>query len=316
MPMPPSREIEFSVVIVNYNGAEFLPACLDSLKFQTFSPDLFETILVDNFSTDGSAQLVRGQYPWVRILPLSRNIGFAEGNNIAIAEARGRVIVLLNTDTIADPFWLEELSRSIGENPGCVIGSKLLMESDPAIINSAGLCLLRDGRGADRAFGSRDRGQFEAGGEIFAACAAAVAIPRELLRSPHFDPTYFLYCEDLEEGWAGQLAGRRTVLAPRAVVRHRVGASGGDRSPLFWYCVERNRTITAVRHADPFLAAYSLLGLFARVTRASALFCLRHPAPKYRRANVFAVWRALGAVLRRLPELLAERSEAALQRSN
>ncbi len=301
---------EFSVIVINYNGAEYLPACLGALQTQSLPGERFETILLDNASADASLDLVRAQFPRVRVLPQSRNTGFAEGNNIAVRAARGAVIVLLNNDTIPDPFWLEELERAIAENPGCVVGSKLVMAGEPDRINSAGLGLLRDGRGADRGFGERDIGQFEGGGEIFAACAAAVAIPRGLLREPLFDPTYFLYCEDLEEGWAGRLAGRRTVLAPRAVVRHFVGASGGDRSPIFWYYLERNRTLTALRHGDPFLMAFACAGLLARAVRALLMLILRDPAPKYRWPAVKAIWRALGSVMLRAPALVSERWNA------
>ena len=298
----------FSVIVINFNGAEFLPVCLAALQTQTWPRENFETILLDNASADASARLVRTEFPWVRLLAESRNHGFAEGNNLAVRAARGEVVVLLNTDTIPDPFWLEELHRAIEENPGCVVGSKLVLAGEPDRINSAGLFLLRDGRGADRGFSQLDQGQYERGGEIFAACAAAVAIPRPLLREPLFDPAYFLYCEDLEEAWAGRLAGRRTVLAPRSVVRHRVGASAGDRSPLFWYHVERNRTLTALRHGDPFLMAYSTGGLFVRAVRASVMAALRHPAPKYRWPAVIAVWRALGGVFWRAPGILTERT--------
>ena len=297
----------FSVIIVNYNGANVLPNCLAALAEQTWPGDRFETILLDNASIDDSLDLVRTRFPSVRILAETQNTGFAGGNTLAVRAAQGDVIVLLNNDTIPDPFWLEELARAIDENPGCVVGSKLVLAAEPGRINSAGLFLLRDGRGADRAFGQPDIGLYEAGGEIFGACAAAVAIPRSLLRDPLYDPDYFLYCEDLEEAWAGQLAGRRTVLAPRAVVRHVVGASAGDRSPLFWYYVERNRTLVALKHGDPFLIAFSMASLLTRAMRALTLSALRHSAPKYRWPAVKAVWQALGDALLRAPKILTAR---------
>ncbi len=297
----------FSVIVINFNGAETLPACLSALRTQTWPQDRFETIVLDNASCDDSLQLLRTQFPEVRVIAETRNTGFAEGNNLAIRDATGDVIVLLNNDTIPDPFWLEELHRAILENPNCAVGSKLVLAAEPNRINSAGLFLLRDGRGADRSFEQLDRGQFEQGGVLFAACAAAVAIPRALLRVPLFDPTYFLYCEDLEEAWAGQLAGRRTVLAPRAVVRHTVGASAGDRSPLFWYYVERNRALTALRHGDPFLVVYSVFGLGIRTLRAVFMAILRRPAPKYRWPAVLAIGQAFGDVLRLAPGILGQR---------
>ena len=298
---------DFSVIVINFNGAETRPACLSALRTQTWPRDRFETIVLDNASRDDSLRLLRTQFPEVRVIAESRNTGFAVGNNLAIREARGDVVALLNNDTIPDPFWLEELHRAISENPNCVVGSKLVLAAEPNRINSAGLFLLRDGRGADRSFMQLDQGQYEQGGAIFAACAAAVAIPRALLRVPLFDPTYFLYCEDLEEAWAGRLAGRRAVLAPRAVVRHMVGASAGDRSPLFWYYLERNRTLTALRHGDPFLVVSSVTGLGMRAARSLLMAILQRPAPKYRWPAVRAIGQAFGDVLLLAPGILGRR---------
>ena len=139
---------DFSVIVINFNGAETLPACLSALRTQTWPQDRFETIVLDNASRDNSLQFLRTQFPEVRVIAESRNSGFAEGNNLAVREAIGGVIVLLNNDTIPDPFWLEELHRAILENPNCVVGSKLILAAEPNRINSAGLFLLRDGRGA------------------------------------------------------------------------------------------------------------------------------------------------------------------------
>ena len=97
-----------SVIIVNWNGREYLPACLDSLKGQTCKD--FETIVVDNGSRDGSLELLRESYPWVRIVALEANTGFAGGNNAGFAVSRGRHIVTLNNDTRVEPGWLKNWS--------------------------------------------------------------------------------------------------------------------------------------------------------------------------------------------------------------
>ena len=105
-----------SVIIPNWNGKRFLQECLDSLKDQTYSH--FETILVDNGSTDGSVEFVRERYgEFVQIIRNEINLGFTGGNNVGIRAARGEYIVLLNNDTWADPRWLEELVKAIDVNP-------------------------------------------------------------------------------------------------------------------------------------------------------------------------------------------------------
>lgn len=105
------RFLNLSILLVNYNGLPFLAACLDSIK--RFAPPKTEVILADNGSTDESIEFLAREYPWVRVLSSSRNLGFAGGNNLAAGKAQGRLLLLLNTDTILlDPIspaveWLE-----------------------------------------------------------------------------------------------------------------------------------------------------------------------------------------------------------------
>ncbi|MCL6512693.1 MAG: glycosyltransferase family 2 protein [Anaerolineae bacterium] len=113
-----------SVIIVNYNGAHFLPACLDALHRQTYPADRYEVIVADNGSTDDSLELLRDAYPWVKVYQTGSNLGFAGGNNAAIRIARGDYIILLNNDTAAAPDWVEQLVAVADQHPraGIVTG--------------------------------------------------------------------------------------------------------------------------------------------------------------------------------------------------
>jgi len=102
-------------MIVNYNGAHFLPTCLDALKNQTYPAEQYEVIVSDNGSKDGSLELLRDQYPWVRVLDNGKNLAFAAGNNAAIKISRGKYVVLLNNDTAPDSNWLLNLVK-VGED--------------------------------------------------------------------------------------------------------------------------------------------------------------------------------------------------------
>ena len=292
-----------SVLVVNYNGARHLPACLRALERQSVSRHRFEVIVVDNASTDGSAAAARTAFPWVGFVLLGTNVGFAEGNNVAARHARGDTLVLLNNDTIPDPHWLAELLRAAADHPGAAVASKLVFAHDPGLVNSAGLFLLRDGRGADRGFRQPDVGQFERAGPAFAGCGAALLVPAPPAGEPLLDPRYFVYYEDLDLGWRGRLAGRACWYAPRSVVRHVHGAAAGDQSPVFWFCVERNRALTALRDGDPVLALRCGLGLVAKAALAVVLAAVG----RGRWAVARAVTAAAGSYLRWLPAVVCER---------
>jgi GT2 family glycosyltransferase len=294
----------FSVLIVNFNGSRHLGPCLTALEKQTFPRHRFEVVLVDNASRDDSCEKVRRDFQWVRLVQNPVNEGFAGGNNAGLKHARGRWLVLLNNDTIADPFWLEELAAEM--KPGIAVASKLVFAHDPAMINSAGLQLLRDGRGADRGFKHPDRGQFESPTTVFAGCGAAIALDRKTLDGRLFDPRYFMYYEDLDAFWRAELAGRPTVYAPRSLVRHIHGGSAGDQSPLFRFSVERNRALTCLRNADPLLALWNVMGLAARVVRSVAKWL----AGRERGPMAWATCRAFLSFLTLVPAVLVERYDA------
>lgn len=108
-----------TVIIVNYNGAHYLPACLESLSAQTYPPEMVEVIVSDNGSSDDSLSLLAARYPWVKILAHRENLGFASGNNRAIREARGDYIALLNNDTAPSPDWLSQMISVAESDPRC-----------------------------------------------------------------------------------------------------------------------------------------------------------------------------------------------------
>lgn len=293
----------FSVLIVNYQGARVLRGCLESLSCQSLPRYQFEVIVFDNASTDGSAEIA-GDFPFAKRIRSSANVGFAEGNNRARALARGRYLVLLNNDTMADPHWLEELARAVAESPDSRFVSKLLLTSAGAPINSGGLVLLRDGRGADAGFREPDRGQYEEERAVFAGCGAALIVPADR-PGDLFDASLFAYYEDLDAGWSGQSQRQPTRYLPRAVVRHHHGAAAGEQSPLFRMLVERNRALMALRHGDPFLAIASSFLLMTKTVLAipGLLFGTR-------RAHSRALVKALGSWFVRLPGELTRRFDA------
>jgi GT2 family glycosyltransferase len=290
------------VLIVNYNGGPHLAACLAALERQTVPRHRFEVIVLDNASRDGSAECVPARFPWVRLVRSPVNLGFAEGNNVAARYAHGDAVVLLNNDTLPDPYWLEELLRATAEHPGQSPASKLVFADRPGVLNSAGLWLLRDGRGMDAGFEQPDAGQYERGGPVFAGCGAAVVLRKDA-NGDVLDPDYFLYYEDLDAGWRNELAGTHAVAAPRSLVLHVHGAAAGEASPVFRFHVDRNRALASLRNADPFLAVWAGFLLLAKVPQAF----LRLAMGKVRRRTAVAVLKAFVSYLDRLPGTLVDR---------
>src|SRR5690349_10571297 len=93
------RVVDVSVCIVSWNVKELLRDCLNSLKANAGDVN-YETIVVDNESSDGSAQMVRSEFPWVALVDPKANLGFGRANNLAYANSKGRWVLLLNPDTV------------------------------------------------------------------------------------------------------------------------------------------------------------------------------------------------------------------------
>ncbi|MBU4076011.1 MAG: glycosyltransferase family 2 protein [Euryarchaeota archaeon] len=146
-----------SVIIVNYNGKQYLKNCLSSLSAQSYPA--IEVIFVDNASSDGSVEYVRKEFPSVRIIESKKNLGFAKGNNLGIREARGELIATLNNDTEVSSRWLEELVSAMNSDKKVgMCASKMLFMKDRGMINSTGICLSRSGTCWDRGIFEHDEG--------------------------------------------------------------------------------------------------------------------------------------------------------------
>ncbi len=223
-----------TVVIPNWNGAVHLPTCLDSLRRQTFRD--FEVIVVDNGSADDSLALLARDYPEVRVLALGENRGFAGACNAGIRAARGEFIVLLNNDTEADPHWLEEVIAAFRRHPEAgLVASKMRLFDRRDVLHTAGDYYRVDGRPGNRGVWETDVGQYDREEYVFSACGGSAAYRRAMLDEVGLlDEDFFYSCEDVDLAWRAQLAGWRCVYAPRAVVYHKLSATGGGVTASFY----------------------------------------------------------------------------------
>jgi GT2 family glycosyltransferase len=236
-----------SIVIVNWNGKRYLARCLSSLLSQTYRD--FEIIVVDNGSGDGSVELIRGQFPMVRLIQNSSNQGFAGPNNQGIEIARGRFIITLNNDTELPSHWLETLVSTAASYPEMgAFASLIVFDERRTMIDSAGLSVTLAGIGCQNRMGEDARDLREPA-EVFGACAAAALYRRELLEDVGlFDPSYFAYYEDVDLAWRARLRGWRTLLVPQATVYHVHSGTSGRGSAFKKKLIVRNMLWTRLKN--------------------------------------------------------------------
>ena len=231
-----------SVIIVNWNGKEYLNDCLSSLKKQSFRD--FEVILVDNGSTDDSIDFVNRYYQdFVHIIQIPKNKGFAGGNNVGIAASRGVYIALLNNDTAVDHEWLAHLvlctqsDDSIG-----MVGSKILNYYKREEIDNTGHLIYPDGLNRGRGRLEIDCGQFDSKKDILFPSGCASLYKRKMLDEVGgFDETFFAYGDDADIGLHGRYLGYKAIYCPKAVVYHKYSGTAGMYSAMKAFYVERNR---------------------------------------------------------------------------
>ncbi|MDP2683603.1 MAG: glycosyltransferase family 2 protein [bacterium] len=252
------KELNTSIIIVNWNGLKHLKVCFNSIFTQSYKD--FEIIFVDNGSTDGSVSFVRENFSAVKIIKLEKNYGFAEGNNIGIREALKnkeiRYIIALNNDTEVTPDWLENLIQTTKSDDTIgAVASKTLFFNQRDIIDSAGDFLLHNTfKVIARGYQERDNVQYGKIEECFSARAAACLYKREMLEdikmnNDFFDSKYFVYIEDTDLSIRARLNGWKIVYNPRAVVYHKVATTSSQIAHEFRrYYSGRNRIFTAIKN--------------------------------------------------------------------
>jgi GT2 family glycosyltransferase len=313
-----------SVLVLNWNGAALLPRCLEALGRTDYPAGRWEAVVVDNASSDGSADEAARRFPSVRLRRNPGNWGFARGYNGAMRTAPGDYVALVNLDARVRPGWLKALVRAAEKDERVAAATaKLIYPAESANggrIQNAGGVLLANGAGRDRGTVLRDgrwvqeedRGQYERVEEVFFFCGAAVLLRKAALEDAgYFDERYFMYYEDLDLSWRLRLRGWKVVYVPDSVVEHDHAASSGEWSPFFVYQVERNRPLMllklapwplALRETGRYLAE---LGLNAARVLWWAL-SRRQRGPHAARARLQA--RVALGWLREWPGVLVERA--------
>lgn len=247
-----------SVLVLNYNGCNWLGRCLSSIRHTEY-PNM-DVCLIDNGSLDGSVEYVKENFPDVKIIPHGTNLGFAEGYNRAMREIKTEYVVLLNNDTeILNPRWLRSLIESSkNDHRIAAIACKMRAMNDPTRIDSVGGMGIPGWRGfVDIGKDELDRGQYDVVGfEPFSFCGGAVLMRREVFEEAGgFDPKFFMYLEDADLSWRLRLLGYRIGFAPDAVVAHAFSGTAEAKqvdARKLYYC-HRNLLRSILKNAGSSL---------------------------------------------------------------
>jgi GT2 family glycosyltransferase len=231
-----------SVVVVNYNGADALARCLEALVSDTEDAST-EVLVVDNASSDGSDEITRAsadQNDSVRLLRSPTNRGYAGAVNLALTEARGTYVAVLNMDVVVSPGWLDPLISFLKATPDAgAVCPLIVLESDPERINAAGQNVHVTALGFNRWL---EQPRERAGSEPFRVSGlhgAAFLIRRDLFESiGGWDESGFLYHEDVELSWLLRLAGTEIYCVPSSTVSHDYHLT---MFPDKLFLLERNR---------------------------------------------------------------------------
>ena len=235
-----------SIIILNYNAGNLLVNCVDSVLKSNYKN--IEIIVVDNISQDNSHKVCKGKFKEIHLIENYENLGYCEGNNVGIRNAKGDFVVILNPDTIVEKDWLENLLDAYYEKGEGLYQPKILSSDDKKIIHSTGNMLQIFGFGFSRDKGEEDKNAYKDIESIGYASGACLFTSTKVFKKIGlFDSFIFLYHDDLDLGWRASQIGIKSYFVPKSVIYHAGSYSlNWSEKKFFW--LERNRRYCLLTH--------------------------------------------------------------------
>lgn len=293
-------DFDLSITICSWNTLDDLKACLLSLR-EARDEANFEVVVVDNNSEDGSPDMVEKEFPEFRLLRQTRNLGFTGGHNLALKERRGRHAALLNSDTLVHPGAIRVLDRHFQAHPEWGVIAPKLLNPDGSLQYSCrtfpnpvaaafrntflGRLFPNNRATSDYLMKDWDHASIR---EVDWVSGAALFIRGDVLdKIGGLDPSFFMFCEDVDLCRRTWNAGWKVVYIPDAVVTHAIGRST-DKAPnrmigrfhrsMFRYYLKHNVAEAPVL-ARPFLVCFAAGALTLR----AGVFIVKNQVDKVRR---------------------------------
>ena len=240
-----------AVIILNWNGEKLLREYLPSV-IETTDSSIADVIVADNGSTDSSVELLRKEFPQVKLLEFSENYGFAEGYNRAIKATNYPYTVLLNSDVATTEGWINVLYDYMEANPN--VGAcqpKIRAYTNKTHFEYAGAAggfIDRNGypycRGRIFDTVEEDKGQYDEVVPIFWATGAALMVRSQLyIDAGGLDKDFFAHMEEIDLCWRILLTGSEIMAVPQSVVYHLGGGSLPASNPRKTYLNFRNNLL-------------------------------------------------------------------------
>lgn len=242
------------IVILNWNGKSDTLECLDSI--QKIDYPNYQTVVVDNGSTDGSVDAIKSQFPDTVILETGANLGYAGGNNVGIKwalEKDAEYVLLLNNDTIANATLISAFIEAAAQAPQAILGAKIFYYDRPDVLWFAGgkwknssMLFEHVGHGKtdSEEFAHFRQYDYVTGCALFASASAFKQVGL-------LDEKFFLTYEETDWCYRARNIGFQCVVTPRAKLWHKVSSSfGGATSPLATYFMFRNKLLWARKHCS------------------------------------------------------------------
>jgi GT2 family glycosyltransferase len=307
-----------SIIIVNYNGAKWLRACLDSVKcIRNLAIDV---VVVDNASTDDSLVILR-DYPWLKVVRSSQNLGFAGGNNLGLLHCSSDYVLLLNNDTVVVPDFLKPLCDYLDQHPevGVVQGKMLL----PRFDNTLDLCgSYLTWLGLPYHYGAYkpDSPKYQHNRPVFSGKGACLMFRRNIIEHVGdflFDDSFFCYYEEADFCHRVWLAGWEVHFVSTPPIQHFMGATaGGPQAGFVLRHYMRNMTFSLLSNLS-LPSLIRIMPIFFALQLASAVLAIVTLRTGQFRAHVGSLtvpvqrFRAIGS-RRRLITRIRRRSDADL----
>ena len=272
-----TRKDAVSVTLVTYNSGRFIKRCLESVLEQDY-PDM-EVIVIDNASTDGTPDILEQFETKCSIHYNEENLGFAAGQNQAIALSSCEWVLALNPDVLLKRDFISELvaAGQLDAKAGTICGKLLSISAsfdlpEKQLVDSTGIFFTPTLRHLDRGSLETDNGHYRDFEYVFGATAAAALYRRKMIEDlsimgEFFDADFFVYREDADVAWRAQLLGWRCLYTPNAVGYHVRSVLPGRRRALpadiNMHSV-KNRFLMRIKNMTPELYRRNWLAITAR----------------------------------------------------